>query len=183
MSNGAGMSNGIWQAGGLDVARRRTFCYTGRLSYGWGVIMSATIELLDLVRAAHGNCSDYRCSQLLGVSRSVASSWRVGVATMNAANAHRAALLAGVDPVVWVVRIEAERAATPDQAAAWQSVLTRLKGAATLAAFTLLIIALPNKALAAQLTDYANRVNIHYANYRRRWQRIGETLRGVLCHA
>lgn len=76
---------------------------------------TATTRLLDLIRQAHGNCTDYRAGKLLGVSTSAISRWRVGAGHMSPALIIKACQLAGERDVFrWEMYIGAERERGPD---------------------------------------------------------------------
>jgi hypothetical protein len=87
-----------------------------------------TLALLDAVRAAHGNCSDYIVARKLGIQSSQTSAWRKRGIHMSDGYAAACAELAGIDPVAAVLRVAAERetAATP----ALQRALAKLTGIA-----------------------------------------------------
>lgn len=77
---------------------------------------TATMRLLDALRAAQGNCTDYRAGKLLGMTTATVSRWRTGKSHMSMANVSRACELAGVpgDTWEWQIRIGAEREKGPD---------------------------------------------------------------------
>lgn len=78
--------------------------------------MTATQQLLDLVRAAQGGISDYRVGKLMGVSTSAVSRWRTGDGHMSETNITAACKLLGGKPDVgrWQYFIGAEREKGPD---------------------------------------------------------------------
>lgn len=70
---------------------------------------TATVRLLDALRASQGQCSDYRVAKLLRVGEPTVSRWRNGRAHMSPENIEKACELAGLDPWEWNLRIAAER--------------------------------------------------------------------------
>lgn len=71
---------------------------------------AASVELLDLLRAALGDASDYRAAKELNVSSSAVSLWRSGKAHMSPETVLRACELAGIrDVFYWNFKIAAER--------------------------------------------------------------------------
>lgn len=77
---------------------------------------TTTIKLLDALRAANGDCSDYRAGKLLGTSTSAISRWRTGIGHMSPSNIAKACELAGIIDRhwEWQIRIGAEREQGPD---------------------------------------------------------------------
>lgn len=77
---------------------------------------TATTRLLDAIRAAHGNCTDYRAGKLLGTTTATVSRWRTEVGHMSMANVSKACELARVPEQTWEwqIRIGAEREQGPD---------------------------------------------------------------------
>jgi len=77
---------------------------------------TATTRLLDALRAAQGNCTDYRVSKLLNLDTAAVSKWRVGKGHMSIATIARVCELAGIPDQTWdwQIRIGAERELGPD---------------------------------------------------------------------
>jgi hypothetical protein len=77
---------------------------------------TATLRLLDVLRASQGNCTDYRVSKLLSLDTAAVSKWRVGKGHMGMANIAKACELAGIPERTWEwqIRIGAEREKGPD---------------------------------------------------------------------
>lgn len=88
--------------------------------------MLSTVELLDLARHHQGDVSDYRISQLLGLTPKHVSNYRVGRSRPENPIAMRLAELAGVDPVEAVAAVNIERATSPEQRAVWEAILQRV---------------------------------------------------------
>lgn len=90
---------------------------------------SQTLALMDAARSAHGDCSDYVLSKLLGVNTSATTAWRKRGLHMSDAYAARCAEIAGIDPVAAVIRVAAEREKGPAVESLHRA-LARLTGAA-----------------------------------------------------
>lgn len=158
---------------------------------------TATTRLLDALRAANGNCTDYRAGKLLGVSTSAVSRWRVGIGHMSDANVIEACHRAGLEHRTWQwrIRIGAEREKGPDgemyrdmlvdiermersqEPRKGHLVYTLIHGisgraAAIVAAFTLTLLGVfspQNTVRAAQpMTAQSAPANMHYAQRARR---------------
>lgn len=71
--------------------------------------MLTTLELLDRIEKANGNCTDYRAAQLLGVTRAAISQWRKRGVVMNDETAIKAADLLNMNPEYVVQCVHAER--------------------------------------------------------------------------
>lgn len=70
---------------------------------------SATKKYMDMIRKQYGDCSDYRISQLLLVSRQCVSRWSQGKGTIGDEPAARLADLCGLDAVEVLTEIYIER--------------------------------------------------------------------------
>lgn len=90
-----------------------------------------TGELLDLARSRQG-VSDYGLCKLLGVGTSTVSNYRNGRSHPDEDMAKRLAELAGLDPLLVVAWMQAERSRTEAGRATWRAIAERL--AATAAA-------------------------------------------------
>jgi transcriptional regulator with XRE-family HTH domain len=74
-----------------------------------------TVRLIDLIRRAHGGCSDYRIAKILGVEDSAVSRWMNGRGQMSDSLITRACIEAKVeDPLRWRAFIGAVRERGPE---------------------------------------------------------------------
>jgi predicted transcriptional regulator len=87
--------------------------------------MSVTLELLDALKASQDNASDYRVAKLLGVTQQTISKYRVGQSPISAEKMIIACELAGLDPVEWLIKLQAERAKCDAEKDIWNGLLTR----------------------------------------------------------
>lgn len=71
---------------------------------------SATKKYMDLLRKQYGGCSDYRISQLLGVTKACVSRWSNGKAGIGDESAAKLADLCGLDPIEVITELYIERA-------------------------------------------------------------------------
>lgn len=101
----------------------------------------ATKKYLDILRAQYGNCSDYRISQLLQVTRQAVSRWSQGKGTIGDEPAARLADLCGLDPLEVLTEIHIERSRSRVTRQYYEGILKRLGGSqvAVLALFSLLL--------------------------------------------
>jgi hypothetical protein len=83
---------------------------------GGSKMATATTRLLDVLRAANGDCTDYRAGKLLGVTTATVSRWRTEVGHMSMANVANACRLSGRPEETWLWQfvIGAEREQGPD---------------------------------------------------------------------
>lgn len=71
--------------------------------------LNATQTLVELVRRSLGGVSDYRIAKTLGVTQTALIHWRSGASHMRDETAARAAQVAGLDPLEWLLRVAADR--------------------------------------------------------------------------
>jgi len=89
-----------------------------------------TNDLLDILAARHGNCSDYRLAQLLGTSPSNVTHWRKRRAAFSSKAAHRIAALLEWDAAYVLACVELERAARARDkllAATWRRIAEQFR--------------------------------------------------------
>lgn len=77
-----------------------------------GTSMDATIRLLDAVKRKLGISSDYALAKRWGIGQQVVSRYRTGTHTLGDEKAIELAGLIGADPVITLLEIQAERAAS-----------------------------------------------------------------------
>ena len=102
--------------------------------------MKNSIEILDAISRAHGDCSDYRISKLTGIPHSKISSIRAGACSMSRANCKRAALVLGVEPGALIAITQAEREEDEEIAASLLRVANRGLAAAATTAVTICLL-------------------------------------------
>lgn len=88
--------------------------------------MSVSIELLDALKAAQDNASDYRAAKLLGVAQQTMSKYRQGQCPLSAEKVILACNLAGLNAMEWLLRLQIERAKCTAEKAIWNDALHRL---------------------------------------------------------
>lgn len=88
--------------------------------------MSVSVELLELLKSSQGACSDYRAAQLLRVGQPQICKYRNGERPLSAEKVILACELAGLDPIEWLLKLQAERAKSSAEKDLWNDVLTRM---------------------------------------------------------
>lgn len=88
--------------------------------------MSVSIELLELLKASQGACSDYRAAQLLRVAQPQICKYRNGERPLSAEKVILACEIADLDPIEWLLKLQAERAKSTAEKDIWNDVLTRM---------------------------------------------------------
>lgn len=96
--------------------------------------MKNSIDILDAISRAHGDCSDYRIGKLTGIPHSKISGIRAGKCSMSRTNCKRAALALGVEPGALIAIAQAEREEDEEIAASLLRVANRGLAAAAGAA-------------------------------------------------
>lgn len=76
--------------------------------------MKTSIDILDAVSRAHGDCTDYRIAKITGISPATISSIRAGRCALSRANCKRAALALGVEAGALIAITQAEREDDPE---------------------------------------------------------------------
>ena len=110
--------------------------------------MKNSIDILDAIARAHGDCSDYRISKLTGIPQNKISGIRLGRCSMSRANCKRAALVLGVEPGALIAIAQAEREEDAEIAASLLRVANHgLAAAAATAAVCLLCKVKPGRKL------------------------------------
>lgn len=89
-----------------------------------------TQELLTDLKKAHGNATEYRIAQLLGVRSQTVYKWKHGKGTMSDEVGLRAAKLLGRDPAKILLDLHIERETSEEAASIWQTIRDRLHVAA-----------------------------------------------------
>lgn len=135
--------------------------------------MGAISQLMDLARD-HGYATDVALAERLGRSKQIASQWRAGTKYPEDETVLEMARIAGQDPGVWLLRIQAERASGA-AGRAWAALAKRLGAAAALG---FLAMGLTPSPAVAQVVDSAAQIpsNVYYVNWRTIVRRI---LRGL----
>lgn len=85
-----------------------------------------TLDFLDAAKKKLGIESDYALSKALGLTTSAISNYRSGRSRMDAKVALKVAKAAGIDPIVPMAAVEAERAKDPEVRAVWESLLEKI---------------------------------------------------------
>jgi hypothetical protein len=96
--------------------------------------MKNSIEILDAIARAHGDCSDYRISKLTGIAPAKISAIRNGHCSMSRANCKKAAAILGVEPGALIAIAQAEREEDQEIAASLLRVANQGLAAAVVAA-------------------------------------------------
>lgn len=89
---------------------------------------SATKKYLDILRKQYNDCSDYRISQLLQVSRQCVSRWSQGKGTIDDEPAARLADMCSLDPLVVLTEIHIERSRSRTTRHYYEEVLKKVSG-------------------------------------------------------
>jgi len=87
--------------------------------------MSVSTDLLDALKASQGNASDYRAAKLLCVTQQTISKYRTDQCPLSAEKVILACELAGLDPIEWLLKLQAERAKSTAEKDLWNNLLTR----------------------------------------------------------
>ncbi|CAM4115769.1 hypothetical protein CR156_08710 [Stenotrophomonas lactitubi] len=125
--------------------------------------MSIVSTLIDKARQRAGIASDSALATQFGVHRQAVSKWRNGDAYPDEEHIAEMAIMAGDDPVQWLVAIKAVRA-DGKAGKAWAALAQRL--AITAMALCLAVgFSLPHKAQAAMPAGFDVAPSIHYAQY------------------
>lgn len=98
---------------------------------------SASVALLDAVRARHGLTSDYQLCKLLDVPQNRVSNYRHGRAGMDDEMGLRIAALLGRPAGAVLAELAADRAKVPAVAKAWKEAARRLAQTAAVASMAL----------------------------------------------
>ncbi len=93
-----------------------------------------TVEFLDALKRQHSIESDYGVSKLLGITRQRLSNYRSGRDFFGDEIASQVAQMLGLDPGYVMACAHAERAATAEIRAVWESVAAKLAGVGAVAA-------------------------------------------------
>lgn len=88
--------------------------------------MFVSAELLDALKAAQGNVSDYRIAQILGVKQQTVSCYRRGLAQLSSEKVVLICEMAGLNAGHWLLRMQLERAKCDSEKAIWNDLLYRL---------------------------------------------------------
>ncbi len=88
--------------------------------------MSVSVELLEILKASQGGCSDYKAAQLLGVGQPQICKYRNGERPLSAEKIIKACELADEDPIEWLLKLQAERARCTAEKDIWNGLLTRM---------------------------------------------------------
>jgi transcriptional regulator with XRE-family HTH domain len=109
--------------------------------------MFSIADLLDRARSRANIPSDYKLADVLGITRSAVSSWRMGKSYPDERALGQLCALSGDDPGIWAANVQAERAQSPEGKNMWLLVAKRLAGGASTAILSVLIalglVALP----------------------------------------
>lgn len=105
--------------------------------------MSNVTDLLDKAKVVNSLSSDYKLSQVSGVSFSSLSSYRHGKTLPDAGAISKICRLSGDDPAVIAAEIEAQRAKTDEARALWLNIAKRLAVAAAAGAVSMTVSAHP----------------------------------------
>lgn len=101
--------------------------------------MSATLELLERYKAAHGITSDNAAALSLGLKRQTVSGWRKLGKQAEAHVIARMARALGEDALRWLALVESERAHSEADRKTWVEVARRFGAIASVAAVALLV--------------------------------------------
>lgn len=88
--------------------------------------MSVSIELLDALKAAQGNVSDYRAAQILGVKTPTMTKYRHELMPLSAEKVIFICNLTGLNAQEWLLRLQIERAKCDSEKAIWNDLLFKL---------------------------------------------------------
>ncbi len=119
---------------------------------------TTTIDLIDAAKKKLGVESDYAVAKALDCSLSRMSNYRRGRSQMDDDMAVRCAEIAGLNPLLCLMRIQAERSKSPNAAAIWKQAAERLSS--VVASFAVLALvtlsaAMPQTASASALPGQA----------------------------
>lgn len=114
--------------------------------------MHSTIEILDAIKARHGNATDYKLAKLLGVSRQQVSNYYNPARhdSLSEEGAIVAANLLGVDAALLIAAIHAEKAKSEGARNVWKDIVERLGGVAACVLIAAGLGAEPSPAHASQ---------------------------------
>lgn len=88
--------------------------------------MSVSTDLLEVLKASQGGCSDYRAAQLLQVAQPTICKYNKGELPLSAEKLILACDIAGEDPIEWLFKLHAERARCDAEKDIWNGLLTRM---------------------------------------------------------
>ncbi len=88
--------------------------------------MSVSTDLLEVLKASQGGCSDYRAAQLLQVAQQTIGKYKQEVIPLSAEKLILACDIAGEDPVEWLLKLHAERARCDAEKDIWNGLLDRM---------------------------------------------------------
>lgn len=88
-------------------------------------------DVLDRARDLHGLKSDYALCKALNCSTQLVANWRHGRTLPDEKSCHALAVLAQVDPFVFIAQMNAQRAKTTEARSIWEAMAERLQMAAT----------------------------------------------------
>jgi transcriptional regulator with XRE-family HTH domain len=88
--------------------------------------MSVTKDLLEVLKASQGGCSDYKLAQLLCVAQQTISKYQKDQCPISAEKIILACDIAGEDPIKWLLLLQAERARCTAEKEIWNDLLTRI---------------------------------------------------------
>lgn len=88
--------------------------------------MSVSTDLLDALKASRNGCSDYRAAKLLCVAQPTMSKYRNEQCPLSAEKVILACELAGLDPIEWLLKLQAERAKSTAEKDIWNGLLDRM---------------------------------------------------------
>lgn len=93
--------------------------------------MTTSSEFMDAIKQRHSIPSDYALAPVLGVTKQEISKLRNRKAFIGDTTALRVAELLSIDPAQVIASAHAERAKRPEERAVWESIIERLRAAAT----------------------------------------------------
>jgi hypothetical protein len=96
--------------------------------------MKNSIEIIDAIARAYGDCTDYRVSKITGIPPQKISRIRAGKCSMSRANCKKAALILGVEPGALIAIAQAEREEDQEIAASLLRIANQGLAAAAVAA-------------------------------------------------
>lgn len=88
--------------------------------------MSVSTDLLEVLKASQGGCSDYRVAQLLQVAQQTISKYQKEQCPLSAEKIILACEIAGEDPVEWLLKLHAEKARCTAEKDIWNGLLDRM---------------------------------------------------------
>lgn len=88
--------------------------------------MSVSTDLLAALKASQGGCSDYRAAKLLCVGQPTIVKYNREELPLSAEKVILACEIADLDPVEWLLKLQAERAKCTAEKDIWNGLLTRM---------------------------------------------------------